>query len=608
MKQNWIHRTLFPAMDQSLAEMGQELSKLRTHGNTTISALRDSVAILGLYLQEYGLEQAPGQAVASLREGGVDEALLLDLTTQLGWDQLAAMGTARETGQERALAVRQSVRLWKYSPIYQWSVWLWTGWGLGDDITATLSSPTGQEWWEEFFKARRNRPLLGRDKIHNLSDWLLIKGNRFLALFTATKGPNAGRTTIRIIPDGEVRPIYNPDDKADVWFWHRAYTTNGPKETGQQNLYYANWETGLAPDLEARWARLREDKIIPDNAKRADQTQEDTFVVIYHISHNHKEDDDIWGWPLSTTSSPWVRGHKKFAESRLGVALAIAQFVRRSQVEGGSRAVTAVVNQLASTLSQSNLLDQNPPGAAGSWHVENKASDTSELSMRTGASDAKADNELFAWMSLLGNGLFPTSAGLDTSRWATALEMDKAQSMIFERYQDLWVETFQTLSFVVLALADAHGPVSIPEEGRIATISIDSFSLSDFPAIATAIGSFSTQMLSPLVSNGVITPQAAAQLAAELWRIALNALGLNKASQDLATYENFIGADQGDREPEDEDDMGGDETEEVPAIPTEEMNADIWRSAIEKVQKGLLSPEDAAMVIIAGVLDEHSIR
>jgi len=616
-EQHRLEKTLLAGQHEDMAKellvMSQERDRLLGESETTIRALKDSIAVLGLHLDQSGLSLAPAEALASLKEGGVDEALLLDLTTQLGWDQLAAYGSSSSLTSERERAVKQSVRLWRYSPLYQWSIWLWTGWGLGDNVTATLPTTKAQKWWDEFYLSRRNRSVLGREAIHRLSDWLLIKGNRFLALFTATSGENAGRTTLRVIEQSEMSPIFNPDDKADIWFWKRTWSDN-TTGTGSETYYYPSWETSLAPDLEERWTLLQTSKKVPADAKRADQTKADTNVCILHIAHNQKEESDPLGWPLSTTSAPWIRGHKKFAESRLGVALAIAQFVRRTQVEGGSRAVDSVINTIASTLSRSNYLDGNPPGAAGSWHVENKASNTKELPMRTGASDAKADNEQFSWMALLGSGLFPTSAGLDTSRWATALEMDKAQAMVFERYQDLWIETMETLAYAVLTLADKYAPVTIPEPQRVAQISIDSFSLSDFPDVASSIGSFASQMLTPLVSGGIIEPKAAAGLAAELWRVTLQALGINNAP-DLASLDLFYTEpeeeddptppDTDDEEtPPDDDEMGGDETEEAPEEPDlEEMVISVYEQAHARLQSGYISPDQFAQFVLAGVAD-----
>lgn len=575
----------------------KRLDLLENESRGTIDALKDSIAILGVYLQEYGLETGPKQALTALRESGVDEAILLDLITQLGWEQVTTMGSQTDTGQERTLAVRQSERLWKYSPLYQWAVWLWTGWGLGDRIEVTIpENEPGQEWWDEFVTARRNAAVMGQDKINQLSDWLLVKGNRFLALFTATQGQDRGRTTIRVFDQDELTPVYNPDDRTDVWFWERRFTLGGSPAT----LYYPSWETLLAEDLEERWTRLIRLRAVSGSAQRADTAVEGTVVCIYHIAHNQKEENSVWGWPLSTTSGSWTRGHKQFAEARLGAALAIAQFVRRTSVQGGSRAVDSVISTIASTLSRSQMFDTNPPAAAGAWHVENQASKTEELPLRTGAGDAAEDNKLFSWMALLGSGLFPTSAGLDTSRWATAVEMDKAQSMVFERYQGFWSTQIRTLVGVVLQLGQVYGGLTVVADGPEPQITIDTFSLADFPSVASAIGQFSSQMLVPLVQNGVIDPSVGARLSAELWRIVLQALGVTSAI-DLTSEEAFMPKPKPEPAPPppEEEPVPAEEPAEEPPV---DIVAEMMGRVIDRYRQGEIDGETAAEFILTEMI------
>jgi len=508
----------------------------------TQKAMEDVVALLSEALQHThipGVSLVPEKAIAELREGGIDETILFQLINQLGWDQVGSLADVRRGNeQERTLSVEVSERLFKYSPLAQWAVWLWTGWGLGDKVTVTLDDEPAQEWWDEFVEAERNEPIISQDVIHELSDWLLVRGNRYIVFFVATSGPNAGKATARVLDQDEITPMANPDDKLESWFYKRTYHVGNNDET----LFYPDFRTFLGNQADVRWRMLQDKKLIPANARRADEIQLNggnvpgTVAIVFHIAHNRKDEKSTCGWPIFTAAAAWLRGHKQFAESRLGVAMAVAQFVRRSQVKGGSRAVNSVISQVASTLSRNNLLDTNPPGAAGSWHVENQASDTKELPMRTGASDAGDDNKLFSWMALLGIGLFPTSAGLDTSRWATAVEMDKAQSMIFERYQRFWAAQFQKMVRIVLMLGVKYGAQTFTETK--AKISTDTFSLSDFPAVSESISKAVDSMLKPFVELGTIEEQTARMLLAELWRITLNALNVGSAGE-LTSPEQF---------------------------------------------------------------------
>ena len=561
--------------------------------------LQDSLATFYYVLKENMVSVAsPRAMMTKLQEAGFDQALIDQMLDQLGWDTIVALGAGGEdAGRQRQNAVEQAIRLFRYSPLAQWAIWLWTGWGLGDKITVTLKSPKAQKVWDEFAAAERNEAVLSEDTIHELSDWLQVKGNRFVALFTATEGTNKGQSYIRILDQAQIKPVPNPADKLDTWFYKRSYTVG----MDQREIYYPDHHTLLGknamgePLLEERWEKLIELKTIRPNADRADLLQDNTAVSVLHIAHNRKEETSVWGWPVTTASGAWVKGHKQFAEARLGVAMAVAQFVRRSQVKGGSRAVQSVAATIASTLSRSNYVDTNPPGAAGSWHVENEASTTKELPMRTGAGDAKDDNELFSWMALLGMGLFPTSAGLDTSRWATAIEMDKAQAMLFERYQRFWAAQFRKIVRLVLMLEDRYGPVSFTDEDTKAEISTDSFSLSDYPDVSKAVADQVKNMLEPY--QGLIPEDTTKALLSKLWSLSLDALGVNTV--DLTSEDAFgVGLEP---EPAPMLPPTDDEEDEEPEEPEESAFIGTLQVALQNLATGDITADQFAEFMMAEI-------
>lgn len=464
-------------------------------------------------------ELPPDELLRQLKE--VDPWAVQDILWQQGWEVLG--GISSDTAMERERAVKESEQLYK-SPLGQWTVWLWTGWGLGDKVTVTPEDPNAAVTWDEFWEADRNAHVLASDRVHELSNWLLLTGNRFLAFYASTLD---GACTVRNIrPEQVTEIVCNPDDDAEPWFYKRSWN-DGKK---QRTLYYPDWQLYFSGQIETAWTRLQEVGDVPGNAERADLAnagdlnRAGTSVCVLHLAFNHKEDESLWGWPILTTARPWLRAHREFMEARLTVAAAKAMFVRRKKVQGGSRAVAAVRNTIASRLSSTQLIDTNPPPYAGSVEIDNQAVETSDLPMTTGASDAKSDNEAFTWMALLGGGVFPTSAGLDTARWATALEMDKAQSMTFQRYQTYWSAQFGKMVVIVLSYAEKYGSASYPD--KMATISTDNFSLSDFPGVAENIGRLVSQALTPLVDNGTLGPDQARVIAVELWRISLQALGV----------------------------------------------------------------------------------
>lgn len=533
-----------------------------------VAALQESLGILQNTLADSAnWTQSPADVMRNLKESGIDETIIFDMALRFGWDQLVWFGqpTGTDLERQRTLAVQQAEVLYKYSPLAQWSIWLWTGWGLGDKVTVNLDAEDAQAWWDEFALAGRNASILGSDVMHEMSDWTLAKGNRFFAFFASTMD---GKATIRTLPQEEIKPISNPEDSLDEWFYKRSFQVGSSTET----IYYPDWQTFFGP-LEDRWQLLIDKKVVPPDAKRADvirngngelgeQDAPGTAVCVLHIKHNRKNERSPWGWPILTASASWMRAHKQFSEARLGVALSKAQYVRRSTVVGGSRAVRSVISSIASNLSQNNLLDTNPSATPGATWVQNKAMNTEELPMTTGASDAKEDNTLFSWVALLGAGLFPTSAGLDTARFATALEMDKSQSMVFEKYRNFWGAQFRRMVQVVLLFGNEYGGQAFTEEDMAAEVSTDAFSLSDFPDMTEAIARWSNS-LTPMVDNGALKADTVRSIQQALVLVQLQSLGVPNAA-DLTSDEAFGIGEEEEEPPEAEPEDADEPTDEEP--------------------------------------------
>ena len=481
-------------------------------------------------------ELPPQELARQLQEQ--DAWMVQDLLMQVGWETVGGFGYDLDSDSARRRAVQESVRLYRYYPLAQWSIWLWTGWGLGNSVTITPNDGKAEKVWDEFWTAERNAVMLGDDRIQELSNWLLVRGNLFLVFFASQVDGQA--TVRRIAPDEITEIVTNPDDDLEPWFYKREWTqTQGTLSGSSQTMYYPDWQAFFSEDdLEEKWDLLASKKIVPHDAKRAEKVngtdvlgeeETGTAACVLHIAHNIKDDTSLWGWPVLTAARAWMQAHKRFMEDRLTVAAAVAMFVRRKKFKGGSRAGQALVDTIATTLSADNYTERNPPAVAGSVELDNAMIDTKDLPMRTGATDAKADNEAFSWKALLGAGLFPTSAGLDTSRWATALEMDKAQSMLFERYSGFWSSQFRKMVKVVLLCQEKYNGASF--EDKSAQISTDTFSLADFPDIADSIGKLVNTALTPLVTNDTIPKEAARDIERSLWYICLQALGVDDAAE-----------------------------------------------------------------------------
>jgi len=503
-----------------------------------------------------------------------------------GWDILS--GQTGDATDERKRAVRASKWLYKYNPLAQWSIWLWTSWGMGDKVRVSApDNPKADDAVQEFFTAERNGPVLADDNIKELSRWLLTKGNRFFVFFTSTAD---GLTTIRTIDQSEMTPICNPDDSKEVWFYRREWTPRGGKQS--RTVYYPDWKVYFsernkaAMSVDERWQRLVELKTVRDDAKKSWGDGDDigdgdgrpsTDAYILWTAHNIKDETTSWGWPIMTTPRAWLQAHQELMEGRLTVSRAASMFVRRKQVKGGKRGVNSIINTVKSNLSAGNWSDSNPPATAGSVEVDNAMVDTTDLPLTTGAGDTSTDNKTFSWMALLGAGLFPTSAGLDTARWATALEMDKAQSMLFETYKNFWAAQFRKIGNIALLALEKWSSTSFGDYTIV--VSIDTFSLADFPAIARTIGGFVRDTITPLVEAGVVSTDAALAIVRRFYKMALDSLGVEDAA-DLVSDEAFSIGDFAEPEPE----------ATTPAEPTPAIER-----VLENLREGAITEETAAL-------------
>jgi len=487
---------------------------------------------------------APENMVSNLRE--FDSQLVNELIDQKRWDVIGGLGlSAYDQGEAaRARSVADSRFLAIYSPLAEWGLSVWTNYGMGDSVRITANNPDADIIFNEFWTAERNADVLADDKLQYLSQFTLQDGNTFLAFFADKED---GRVTVEEIPVDEISEIVtHPQRKTEKLFYKRTFET----KDGNKEVYYPDWKAKFSGRLDDKTIA----KVLPEKAERADEKKYDneilnsaeetlgTDVVVMHIAHNRKKRNDLWGWPLMTSASPYVKAHKKFLEDRLTVAASKAMYVRNKRVKGGSRAIDTVRNTIQSAISSTNFRDSNPAAAAGSVEIDNEAITTTEKPMMTGASDAKSDGEMFSWIALLGLGIFPTTAGMDTSRWATALQMDKTLSMQWARYRTFWSSNFQRMVKIVLRFAEIYGEQEfIDENGNPdlgANVNIDTLSLVDFPDVVKSLSQAVKDMLEPYLDNGIIPEQTAKALLRELWLIMLQALGL-QTSRDIASESAF---------------------------------------------------------------------
>lgn len=473
---------------------------------------------------QYGpFRKPPQMLLEELQEYG--SYWVQDLVAKAGYRIIGGLPYGSNLETLRTYALETSRYLWVTNPLYQWSVEVWANFGVGDGVSVVCRDPNANDFWQECFTGERNSNFYADDKTAENAETLEIEGNLFVVQFISTLD---GTSTFSVIMDtDEIKEIVtDPNDRSIPLFYRRECLDASRLSS---TIYYPNWS--------AYWADKLKNVTLPTGAKRSDEERADfqngtngTVALMHHISFNRKDRKSLWGWPLGAIAGSYLDSHKEFMENRLTVSRNKASYVRERTVKGGSRAVAAVRSALASSLMNSaSTRETNPPPVAGSEDIHNDVITTKDLGMGTGASDARTDWEMFSHEALIGVGLFPVTAGMDTARWATALAMDKTQAMQWTRYQTFWASQFQAFVTMTLKAGEKWGGQKF--ETYDAQISIDTLSLVDFPDIVSSLSALIGTAITPMVAGGTMPNNTARVILRDLWKVALQALGVSNVDQ-----------------------------------------------------------------------------
>jgi hypothetical protein len=400
-----------------------------------------------------------------------------------------------------------SRRMQRWDPLTKRIIATWTDFGFGQDVVIAPKDDAVQTWWLEYWTAIRNRPILSERELHKLSDQTLVDGEFFFVYFTDT---TTGQVTTRTIDTLEITEFITlPNDDQTVLYYKRQWQEGELIE--QKTAYYPHW---LATDQQLDQAEL------PDDAVLIQNQDEGVDVDMMQVALTSQT---VRGWPLMAASQDWNRAYIDFLQNRAAVSRAVATYVDRVQVEGGSRAVSSFVQQLQSSLVDNpDTWETNPVPAAGSMGVTNQAVNWDRFNMSSGASDAEKDGRMLFNMVGIGAGLFPHWLGQgEAFRLATASAMETPTLRNFERYQRFWQSIWQDMYDHVLAMAELYGGQTFTDEDRIVEITLDPLLQEDLTAVATALGQLSN------------VPQVTLP-AKETSRIAWQALGFEDIEELLA--------------------------------------------------------------------------
>ncbi len=463
----------------------------------------------------------PNELVQQLQEY-YDPALVQDLVDQLSWESVSGYGGANE--DERVRAVNDSKRFWKYSILARWIVNLWTFYGLGESLSITPEDEgeddlSAMNVWNEFWNADRNQHLTAKDRVDEISRWLLVTGERFFSFYASDLD---GETTMRSIQPEQITAIYtNPDDGTEPWFYERRWTPS--TGMGQRVLYYPDWSILFNDQVDKHFTTARSAYRLDGEIARMGRTA----ACVLFVPFLQLDEDSLRGWPLlAPHGTPWIRAQREFMQDRATVARGKASLIRRYTVAGGSRAVDSIKRTLASAFQYSGTSETNPAPTAGSSEVLNKAVTAEELPLSTGASDAKTDGEMFAWMAGLAGGVFPHYMGMgDAYRLATATSMEKPLLLQFSLYRQQLGAMFRKMVRITLQFKERYGGAQY--ETYEADVSTDRLVEADLSLVTQAVG----QLYRDILPTASIPSEAKQKIDVYTIQTVLQALGAQDASE-----------------------------------------------------------------------------
>jgi len=384
------------------------------------------------------------------------------------------------TEEDRLSTVQQSRLMAMIDPLAKHMIGLWISFGWGQTPQITLKDEAAQKVWSEFYDDPANQAIFKPRKLHKLSKKLLTDGEFCFVNFTNTA---TGRVRTRVVPTDQITEIISdPDDEDTPLYYKRVWTPVNATGGQTRTLYYPAW-TAEEKDLNL--------VDLPQGAEVAKQPG--TYVTMMHIAH---EEENGRGWPLLSAGLSWIKAYKNFLQDRAAVSKAVATFVDEITTKGGSRAIEAVRQSLASSLTSiSSAYETNPSPTAGSTDIHNEAITRNRLSQSTGAGDASQDGAMIIAQAGLSAGVFPHWLGRGESfRLATAAAMELPTKANFRRYSAFWQDVFADMVHLVLDMAERYGGASFDEEQREVNITTSNLADVDLPAMAGAIA-----QLQPLV-------------------------------------------------------------------------------------------------------------
>lgn len=350
---------------------------------------------------------------------------------QQGWLRLETEGGREFRRDVLDRLIEQSRTYYLKNPLIKRAVDVGALYVWGQDVTVGVEDEEVRLVVDRFWRDNRS-VLTGQQASRLLEVELQVTGNVFFALFPDRV---SGQVRVRGIPVEEIREIVtNPEDRSEVWFYRRVWTTvplSARTAPVRYEAYYPDW----------RYWEIATDRI----------EQIDRVPVIWDIPVCHVKVGAFphwrWGVPEVYAALDWAKAYKELLEDDATRSRALARFAWQISTKGGKKAIEAVKQKLSTTLgvAAGTGVETNPPPVVGSAAVmgEGVTLDPIRIAGTTLPADHARPARLMAASAL---GLPDTFFGdVDQGTLATARSLDRPTELRYSERRQLWRDVLTEL-------------------------------------------------------------------------------------------------------------------------------------------------------------------
>lgn len=444
---------------------------------------------------------------------------------------------------------------------------LWTSFAMGVQALLVTDDARAAEVLDEFQEAPKNANVLGVRNQQEISNTALNEGELlFVVWYEKIEGKAPG---VQLIETDKIEIIYDPvETQAPVYYKYetqkgkfffpdvRATDQQRERTRASQPPGSAFSDQGIVFDEKGNLDLHTISDIEPEDENGR------TYAVALHAMRNVDKTINR-GMPQFDNGFVWADVLQNFMGDIAAVARKAAMYTDVVKIDGGSRQVKSITEQLASRFSNMGAFNSNPASPAGSDWIENEALSREWMSRPTGASDWRWTGQLLAGQLSVVTGVpmhwmgFPYSV----NNVATADNIIIPWLEEIKSYNIWLVSVFHDLAKVVLWIYDqANGTDLVSADVTVTMktpMNIDVEFVIEF-----------MNLVINGVEKGVIASDVGQAVIYTLMRMVLTKLGVSDADTLVKGESEFA-----------------------------EMDAHRIEAALRAVQDGKLTIENAALII-----------